>query len=83
VILLQTEIESPPSLQSSDNQELLHKLLHNIHPVTPINAIHRYGIDIDFNDIPISVWVESTCQVMNISYYPDEPDTCVQVNFEH
>jgi len=78
-----TAVESPPSLQSSDNRELPRELLHDVRPVAPINAIYRYGVDIDFNDIPISVRVESTRRVTHLSYYPDEPDACVRVNFEY
>ena len=50
-------------------------------PIVINHAVHQYGCDIDFGDVPVSLRLESTRHVDHISYYPDMPDSCFRITF--
>jgi len=75
----QPEVDDTPSPQPSVHAEQLRCPLRDSHVLLAMDGVHRLGFDIDIDDLPISLRLESTCGISRVSFLPGDTKSAFHI----
>jgi len=75
----QPEIDDTPSPQPSVHAEQLRRPLRDTHVLLAVDGVYRLGFDIDVNDIPISLRLESAVRVSRVSFHLGDTEAAFHI----
>jgi len=75
----QPEVDGTSSPQPIIHAEQLRHSLRDSHVLLAVDGVHRVGYDIDIDDVPISLRVESTIGISRVSFHMGDAESVFHI----